>query len=163
MSGLGEATFHLNHSCFRSFFNFLIFISSAFCHNCVNTIENLSTNQKRPPSAPKFTFNTFSKEDLRETHASQSRCVMLFKLKIDFFFLMMLNRMNYVWNDKICALRWSHFDRKFEKANVKNLRIQRGRFSRGDCHVFWCALSKKWRNAKNTLDLNCFYFVFVFL
>ena len=88
MSGLGEATFHLNHSCFRSFFNFLIFISSAFCHNCVNTIENLSTNQKRPPPpAPKFTFNTFSKEDLRETHASQSRCVMLFKLKIDFFFV----------------------------------------------------------------------------
>lgn len=162
MSGLGEATFQLNHSCFRSFFNFLIFISSAFCHNCVNTIENLSTNQKRAP-LPQVHFQHFQQRGLtRDACISVTLCYAL-QIKNRFFFLMMLNRMNYVWNDKICALRWSHFDRKFEKANVKNLQIQRGRFSRGDCHVFWCALSKKWRNPKNTLDLNCFYFVFVFL
>lgn len=51
---------------------------------------------------------------------------------------------------------------EIEKAKVKNLQIQQGRFSRGDCHVFWCALSKKWRNPKNTPDLNCLFFLFLF-
>ena len=85
MSGLGEATFHLNHSCFRSFFNFLIFISSAFCHNCVNTIENLSTNQKRAP-LPQVHFQHFQQRGLtRDACISVTLCYAL-QIKNRFFF-----------------------------------------------------------------------------